>query len=94
MTGNIIDLKAAQSLGEPHKALFTLRLLDQFGDLGRWPDGFNHDDVLPVEVHAVWPVEFLPSPYENVFRFFGRWIYAALNVINVRQNGMSSAKSR
>jgi len=69
------------------------RLCNELGDLGGRADGFDEQDLLRVEIHAVGLVEFLATLDEHVAGLLGFWICLRDDVVDLRQHGLMTAVS-
>ena len=63
---------------------FTLR--DELSDLGIGADRLDQDDLVRVQIHLVWRVEFLSPLYQDVGRLLRLWIHTALHVVDIAQH--------
>ena len=84
-----MGLRAQRPRGE--NGLFRLR--DELGDLGGRADGFDEQDLLRVEIHAVGFVEFLATLDEHVAGLLGFGICLRDDVVDLRQHGSMTAVS-
>jgi hypothetical protein len=74
--------------------LLIFRLFDQFGNLGVGRNWLDQDNMLRVQIHLVWPVQFLSTHNKDALRFFGLGIDANFDVVHISQDGMVSGEPR